>query len=163
MRLSQAIKTAEGPINRHQRAEWSERVRDLEARLDLCAGALAALAHDTAGIIEDAGRAPLGITGLPLRMMLQTDAVAAARAMVRDEGAMPPTVSGQEILDAASPADDGGPAHLKALQIEIDDLRILLAAERQRSQAIRQIFALIRRDLLRRGGSAIGLSSALEN
>lgn len=162
MRLSQTINTAEGPINRDRRAEWSEQVRDLEARLDLCAGALAALAHDTAGIIEDAGRAPLGITGIALRLMLQSDAVAAARALVR-EGATPPTVTRQEVLDAPSPTDEGGPAHMKALQIEIDDLKVLLAAERLRGRAIRDILNLIRRDLVRRGGMDIDLMRALDN
>lgn len=162
MRLSQTIKTAEGPVNRHMRAEWSEQVRDLEARLELCVGALAALAHDMSAIIEDAGRSPLGITGVALRMMLQRDAVAAARAMAR-EGATPPTVTAQEILDAASPADEGGPAHVKSLEIEIEDLKIILAAERQRSRAIREILALIRRDLVRRGGLGLDLTKLLDN
>lgn len=163
MRLSQTINMAEGPINRHKRAEWSERVREMEASLDLCAGALAALAHDMSGILEDAGRAPAGFSGLALRMMLQRDAVAAARAMVRDEGATPPTVARQEVLDATSPADEGGAAHSKSLEIEIEDLEILLAAERQRSRAIREILTLIRRDPVRRSELGLDQSKLLDN
>lgn len=162
MRLSQTIKTAEGPINRHRRDEWSSQVRDLEARLDLCAGALAALAHDMSAIIEDVGRAPLGISGLVLRMMLQRDAVAAARALVR-EGATPPTVTGQEILEATSPADEGGPAHVKSLEIEIEDLKIILAVERQRSRAFRSVLDLLRRDLVRRSGLDLDITKLLDN
>lgn len=162
MRLSQTIKAAEGPINRHKRAEWSEQVRDLEARLDLCAGALVALAHDMSAILEDMGRTPQGVSGLALQMMLQRDAVAAARAITR-RGATPPTVTCQEILDAASPADEGGPAHIKTLEIEIEDLKIILAAERERSRAIREILALIRRDLFGRGGLDLDLTKLMEN